>query len=51
MSSTQYTDDSFAELTVSDELRAINLNLAPNGLTPETFIVTANEVATSIQSL
>ena len=34
-----------------DELRALDLDLAPDSLTAETFIDTDEEVATSIQSL
>ena len=34
-----------------DELRALHPDLAPDGLTAETFIDTEEEVATSIQSL
>ena len=34
-----------------DELRALDPELAPDGLTAETFIDTEEEVATSIQSL
>lgn len=52
LSSTQDTDDPFVQLTeVLDELRALDPDLAPDGLTAETFIATDEEVATSIQSL
>ena len=51
LSSTQDTDDPLPQLTVLDELRALNINLTPDGLTAETFIVTAEEVAISIASL
>ena len=51
LSSTQDTDDLFAKLTqVLDELRDLDHNLAPDGLTSETFIATVEEKTTSIQS-
>ena len=48
LSSTQDTDNPFAEL---NEFRALNLDLAPDDYTSETFIATDEEKATSIQSL
>ena len=47
--SVQNTDDPFAQLSnISDELKALYPNLAPESLTTETFIDTDEEVATSI---
>ena len=50
--SIQDTDDPFAQLSeMLDKLRALDLDLASDNLTAETFIDTDEEVATSIQSL
>ena len=50
--SIQDTDDPFAQLSeMLDEFRALDLSLAPDSLTAETFINTDEEVGASIQSL
>ena len=51
LSSTQDMDGPFAQLTeVLHELRTLNLDLAPDNFSTETFIATDEKVATTIQS-
>ena len=50
--STQDTDDPFAQLAeILDELRVLDHELVPDGLTSEILVATDEEVATSIQNV